>query len=102
MVRQILIALGLLSIVADRLPAQAQDRLTKVQNDRKTFEGSRDWIYNNLEEGIRVAKEAGKPLFVVLRCIPCEACQEFDDDVARRDPIIRDLLDEYVCVRLVQ
>jgi hypothetical protein len=39
---------------------------------------------------------------VVFRCIPCEACQEFDDDVARRDPIIRDLLDQFVCVRIVQ
>src|SRR5262249_32926236 len=32
----------------------------------------------------------------------CEACQEFDDDVARRDEVIRDLLDEYICVRIVQ
>src|SRR5438309_1493472 len=50
----------------------------------------------------RAAKAANKPLLVVFRCIPCEACQEFDDDVARRDPIIRDLLDEFVCVRIVQ
>src|SRR5206468_3298475 len=41
-------------------------------------------------------------MLVVFRCIPCQACQEFDDDVARRDPIIRDLLDEFVCVRIVQ
>ena len=85
-------------------PAAAQDsaRDTKVRNDRKAFEGSKDWIYNDLAEGIRVARETHKPLMVVFRCIPCEACQEFDDDVARRDPIIRDLLDEFVCVRIVQ
>ena len=46
--------------------------------------------------------EHHQPLMVVFRCIPCEACQKFDDDVARRDPIIRDLLDEFVCVRIVQ
>ena len=62
----------------------------------------RDWIYNDLGEGVRAARAAGKPLLVVFRCIPCEACQEFDDDVARRDPIIRELLDEFVCVRIVQ
>src|SRR5213076_2848654 len=63
---------------------------------------SKDWVYNDLDEGLRAAKAAGKPVMVVFRCIPCEACQEFDDDVARRDPVIRDLLDEFVCVRIVQ
>jgi hypothetical protein len=83
-------------------PLLAQDRDTRVRNDRKTFEASQDWIYNDLGQGVRAAKASGKPLLVVFRCIPCEACQEFDDDVARRDPIIRDLLDRFVCVRIVQ
>ncbi len=91
--------LGVLLAVS---PALGQDRDTKVRDDRKTFQASRDWIYNDLGEGIRAAKESGKPLLVVFRCIPCEACQEFDDDVARRDPVIRDLLDEFLCVRIVQ
>jgi serine protease Do len=80
----------------------AQDRNEKVRSDREAFRDSTAWIYNNLDQGIAEAKKTGKPLLVVFRCIPCEACQEFDDDVARRDPIIRDLLDEYVCVRIVQ
>jgi hypothetical protein len=96
----LLVALGLGILATVRLPAQ--DRDTKVRNDRKAFQESTAWIYNNLTEGIQAARAADKPLFVVLRCIPCEACQEFDDDVARRDPIIRDLLDAYVCVRIVQ
>ncbi len=83
-------------------PTLGQDRDTKVRNDRASFEGSKEWIYNDLGEGIRAAKENGKPLMVVFRCIPCQACQKFDDDVARRDPIVRDLLDEFVCVRIVQ
>lgn len=100
--RRLFLALILLSLGADPVLAQAQDRRTKVLNDRKSFEGSQDWIYNDLAKGIRSARETHKPLMVVFRCIPCEACQEFDDDVARRDPIIRDLLDEFVCVRVVQ
>jgi hypothetical protein len=88
-------------IASGPLRAQ-QDRDTKVRKDRQTYQSSKDWIYDDLGEGMRVAKAAGKPLFVVIRCIPCEACQEFDDDVARRDPIIRDLLDQYVCVRIVK
>jgi hypothetical protein len=98
--RPLLVALLTLSLGA--VPAPAQDRDTKVRNDRKAFADSKDWIYNDLAEGIRVARETHKPLMVVFRCIPCEACQEFDDDVARRDPIIRDLLDQFVCVRIVQ
>jgi hypothetical protein len=80
----------------------AQDRDAKVRNDRQAFGAARDWIYNDLDEGVRAAKGSNKPLLVVFRCIPCQACQEFDDDVARRDPIIRDLLDHFVCVRIVQ
>src|SRR5436189_1767388 len=97
---KMLIALGLLALTAG--PLSAQDRDTKVRNDRQAFQSSKDWIYNDLEEGVRAAKASGKPMLVVFRCIPCEACQEFDDDVARRDPIIRDLLDRFVCVRIVQ
>jgi serine protease Do len=80
----------------------AQDRDAKVRGDREAFRDSSAWIYNDLDRGIRAAKEAGKPLLVVFRCIPCEACHEFDDEVAQRDPIIRDLLDEFTCVRIVQ
>jgi len=94
-----LLAIGLILVSS---PILAQDRDTKVRDDRKSFQSSRGWIYNDLGEGVRAAKEAGKPLLVVFRCIPCEACQEFDDDVARRDSTIRDLLDEFVCVRIVQ
>ena len=98
--RSMLLVLGL--IVIPPATSLAQDRDTKVRNDRATFGKAPGWIYNDLDEGIRVATREGKPLFVVFRCIPCEACQEFDDEVARRDPIIRDMLDQYVCVRIVQ
>src|SRR4051794_23453807 len=94
--------LSVLALLLLSSPLLAQDRDTKVRNDRKAFGVSKDWIYNDLGEGVRAAKGANKPLLVVFRCIPCEACQEFDDDVARRDPVIRDLLDEFVCVRIVQ
>ena len=95
-------ALALASIVLSAAPAVAQDRATKVRGDRDAFSKSLTWIYNDLGEGMAAAREQGKPLMAVVRCIPCEACQEFDDDVARRDPIIRDLMDRFICVRLVQ
>lgn len=82
--------------------APAQDRDTRVRDDRRTSASSQDWIYNDLARATEAAKASGKPLLVVFRCIPCEACQEFDDDVARRDPVISDLLDRFVCARIVQ
>src|SRR3954462_6472478 len=94
--------LALLGLILLSSPLAAQDRDARVRNDRKAFGASKDWIYNDLAGGVRAAREANKPLLVVFRCIPCQACQEFDDDVARRDPVIRDLLDEFVCVRIVQ
>jgi hypothetical protein len=91
-----------LATLSSTLPARAQDRDTKVREDRKAFLGSREWIYNDFDEGVRAAALADRPLMVVFRCIPCQACQKFDDDVARRDPIVRDMLDQFVCVRIVQ
>jgi serine protease Do len=41
-------------------------------------------------------------LLLVFRCIPCEACHEFDELVVERDPAIRSLLEQFVCVRIPQ
>ena len=71
----------ILALSPSTLPAQ--DRDTKVRNDREAFAESDHWIYNDLDEGLRRARAEGKPLLVVFRCIPCEACHEFDESVAR-------------------
>jgi len=47
------------------------------------------------------AKESKKPLLVVFRCVPCEACAQLDEDVVQRDPQVRELLDKFVCVRII-
>ena len=58
----------LLAVVATA--AMAQDRDTKVKNDRKQFEGDAAWIYNDLPRGFEEARQTGKPLLAVIRCIP--------------------------------
>ena len=80
----------------------SQDRDTKVRRDRQSFESSDFWIYNDLDRATREAKLLNKPLLIVFRCIPCEACHEFDEQVAERDPVVRDAMNEYVCLRIVQ
>jgi serine protease Do len=101
MLRFNLVAFLLLSIAANRLLAQAQDRETKVRTDRTRIETDKYWIYNDLNAGIELAKKTNKPLLVVFRCIPCEHCAQLDEKVVERDPVVQSLLSKFACVRIV-
>jgi len=87
------------------MPLVAEDgklsREEKVLGDRQKVLSDGYWIYNGFEEGIQKAKETGKPLLVVLRCIPCEECVKLDEEIMEKDPVLRPLLDQYVRVRIV-
>ena len=96
--RRVVVVLSLLLPLA---VCDAQERELKVRGDKKRVEGDGYWIYNDLPRGIERAKETKKPLLVVFRCVPCEACAQLDEDVVERDPRVRELLDKFVCVRIV-
>jgi hypothetical protein len=81
--------------------AAGQTREQKVQADRTKVEAEGFWIYNDLARGLAEAKKTGKPLLVVLRCIPCEECVKLDDDLVNKDRRVRPLLEKFVCVRIV-
>ena len=81
--------------------AQNPTRDQKVRADRAKVEADGFWIYNDLAKGFAEAERTGKPLLVVLRCIPCVECVKLDDDLVDKDPTIRPLLDKFVCVRQV-
>jgi len=80
----------------------AQEREKKVRNDKQSVEEAGYWVYNDLPRGIAEAKKSGKPLLVMIRCIPCEACAQLDSQIVERDPAVTKLLDRFVCVRIVQ
>lgn len=98
----ILVAAGLaVTAAVVTVAAVAQDkREAKVRADREKVVAAGKWIYDDLPKGIAQARETGKPLLVVLRCIPCEACAKLDEDVVDRDPAVQALLDRFVCVRV--
>ena len=50
--------------------AFAGERDQKVNDDKASLEASDLWIYNDLDKGFAQARETGKPLLVVYRCIP--------------------------------
>lgn len=81
--------------------AQQKTREQKVREDRAKVEAEGFWIYNDLAKGFQEAKHTGKPLLVVLRCIPCEECVKLDDEIVDQDPLIRPLLEKFICVRQV-
>ena len=83
-------------------PVLAADRESQVRDDRKLLSTNDHWIYNDLPKAFAEAKQKDKPILVVFRCIPCEACSNFDEQVVARDPRVRRLMDQFVCVRVPQ
>ncbi len=91
----------IMALATAPLGAQQPTREQKVLRDREKVEAEGFWIYNDLQAGFAEAKRSGKPLLVVLRCVPCEECVKLDDDLMDRDPVLRPLLEQFVCVRQV-
>ncbi len=88
--------LGLVAAIAN-----GQTREEKVRNDKQKIEAEGFWIYNDLQTAWALGKQTGKPILVVLRCLPCEECVKLDDDLIDQDEILRPLLEQFICVRQV-
>jgi len=82
-------------------PALAGAQEEKVRADRAKVEAQGFWLYNDLDGARAAARESGKPILVALRCIPCQECVKLDDDLVDADPVIRPLLEQFLCVRIV-
>lgn len=92
----------LLLLLPARLPAEAvKDREGAVRGDRAKMEKSDRWIYNDLAAGFAEAERTGKPLMVVLRCVPCLSCMGIDTEVLVENPELTPLMDQFVRVRLI-
>jgi hypothetical protein len=90
----------LLSISANAGAEAVKDREGAVRKDKATMENDARWIYNDVQRGFDEAKRTGKPLLVVLRCIPCLACMGLDASVLTEDKL-QPVLDQFVCVRVI-
>jgi serine protease Do len=77
-----------------------KDREGAVRKDRATMESDARWLYNDVESGFAAAKSSGKPLLVVLRCVPCLSCMGIDASVLS-EPSLSSLLNQFVCVRVI-
>jgi hypothetical protein len=51
-----------------------KDREGAVRADKARMENDQRWAYNDVESGFKQARLTGKPLLIVMRCVPCLAC----------------------------
>lgn len=54
----------------------------------------------DLAQAFFEARDSGRPMFVTLRCIPCQQCIDFDAAVLEGGPEITPLLRQFITVRL--
>ncbi len=65
-------SLGLLLLACATLAVShaAENRDTKVRDDRTQVQATGNWIYNDLDRALAEGRRSGKPILVTLRCIP--------------------------------
>lgn len=96
--RQTLIGFMLLFLTC---AAQAQDDLP-LREQVKDIVPAAHWIYDDLPKAQAEAKQSGKPLLVVLRCVPCPPGKTLDGQVMNPNPELEALEKKFVCVRVIQ
>jgi serine protease Do len=78
-----------------------KDREGAVRADKARMEADKRWAYNDIESGFKQARLTGRPLLVVMRCVPCMSCMGLDTAVLMEGEQISPLLDQFVCVRVI-
>lgn len=94
-------ALSLLALAAPTLSEAVKDREGAVRLDKATLENDPRWNYNDPEKAFAEARRTGKPVLVVLRCVPCLACAGIDAQLLMDRSEVAPLLDQFVCVRVI-
>ncbi len=98
---RLLAALASLGGIAATATAETvKDREAAVRADKARMESQARWLFNDLESGFAEARRTGKPLLAVLRCVPCLSCAGIDGAVMDA-PELAPLLDQFVCVRII-
>jgi serine protease Do len=88
-------------IVAPALAETVKDREGAVRQDKAAFANDPRWAYNDIDSGFKRASATGKPLLIVMRCVPCLSCMGIDTAVLLQDKELAPLLDQFVCVRVI-
>ncbi len=96
----LIFALLLAALSSTAFGETVKDREGAVRGDRAAMEKNDRWIYNDVDRGFAEAKKTGKPLLVVLRCVPCKSCMGIDASILASESL-QPLLAQFVCVRVI-
>jgi serine protease Do len=97
--RMTLPGLLVLGILGGSSSLRAQDELGRALKDIPT---APHWIYGDLPKALAQARESGKPLLIVLRCVPCLPGRTLDAKAMTPDADLEQLEKQFVCVRIIQ
>jgi serine protease Do len=75
---------------------------TPLGESIKDIDVAPHWIYDDWSKAQAEAKSTGKPLLVVIRCVPCPPGRTLDGQVMMPEGDLERLEKEFVCVRLIQ
>lgn len=90
-----------IALASSAFAETVKDREGAVRGDKAKMENNDRWIYQDVDAGFAEAKRTGKPLMVVLRCVPCLACMGIDTEVLTENAEITPLMDQFVRVRVI-
>jgi serine protease Do len=82
--------------------ARADNPKTPLGEALKDIDVADHWIYDDWPLGLARSKQTGKPLLVVLRCVPCPPGKTLDIAVMQPDKSLEELEKKFVCVRIIQ
>jgi len=82
--------------------ACADSPKTPLGEALKDIDVADHWIYDDWPTAVAQAKQTGKPLLVVLRCVPCPPGKTLDIAVMQPDKSLEELEKNFVCVRIIQ
>ena len=97
--RTTLVALFLIAITTG---LRADAPKTALGEALKDIEVADHWIYDDWPKAVAEAKSSGKPLLVVLRCVPCPPGKTLDVAAMQPDKELAELEKKFVCVRIIQ
>lgn len=96
-----LLVLCSISLLSNIHGETVKDREGAVRADAAAMERNERWIYNDLFAAFAEAEKTGRPVMVVLRCVPCLACMGLDSEVLVENETLKPLMDRFVRVRLI-
>jgi serine protease Do len=82
-------------------PAAAETK-SPLGESLKDIDVADHWIYDDWPTAVAQAKATGKPLLVVLRCVPCPPGKTLDVAVMQPDKALEAVEKKFVCVRIIQ